>query len=71
LLGTLEKNIQIGCRKTILSPEELNLDQRGFENRLGKLLIDAVTGQKAMDETLWRAQYIIDQMEENILHGGK
>ena len=70
-LGTLEKNIQIGCRKTILSPEELNLDQRGFENRLGKLLIDAVTGQKAMDETLWRAQYIIDQMEENILHGGK
>lgn len=69
-LGELEKNIQIGCRKTILSPKELYLDQRGFENRLGKLLIDAVTGQKELDETLWRAQYIIDQMEEDMLRGG-
>lgn len=70
-LGKLEKDIQIGCRKTILSSKELYLDQRGFENRLGKLLIDAATGQKGLDETLWRAQYIIDQMEEDMLREGK
>lgn len=69
-LGELENNIKLGCRKTILSQKELCVDQREFENKLGKLLIDAATGQKSLDETLWRAQYLIDQIEEDMLSGG-
>lgn len=70
-LAELEQNIQLGCRKTILSQQDFRLDQRGFEYRLGKLIIDAITGKKELDETLLEAQYIIDQMEKDMIHGGK
>lgn len=64
-LEDLPRNLQLGSRKTILSNNGLHLDIHKFEGSLGKLIIEAANGKRGLDETIWRAQMLI----ENI--GGK
>lgn len=61
-LEDFSRNLQMGSRKTILSNTGLHLDIHRFEGNLGRLIIDAVAGKRELDETIWRAQMLIEQI---------
>lgn len=61
-LEDLPKNMPMGSRRTIFSNTQLHLDIHAFEGALGKLIIDAVAGKRELDETIWRAQMLIEEM---------
>ena len=61
-LEDLPRNMPMGSRKTILSNSGLHLDVHAFEGALGKLIIDAAAGKRGLDETIWRAQMVIEEM---------
>lgn len=64
-LRDFEKNLKMGSRKTILSNRELRLDLHRFETALGQLIIDAASKKRQLNETIWRAQQLLDQMLDN------
>jgi len=63
-LRNFEANLQKGCRKTILSSKDLHIDLHSIEVRLGQLIIDFAAGRRSVDETIWRAQQLIEDFGE-------
>ena len=62
-LTDFEKNLNLGCRKSILTNCGLHPDIHKFETALGKLIIDAAAGKRQLDETIWRAQMMIEELD--------
>lgn len=56
------RNLNMGSRKTILSRQGVHLDLHKFEVDLGQLVIDAANKKRPVNETIWRAQQLIDAM---------
>lgn len=63
-LEDFQKNLKMGSRKKILSNRNLHLDIHEFEVKLGNLIIDAAAGKRHLDETIWRAQMLIEAIGE-------
>lgn len=61
-LKDFEKNLSLGNRRLILSNQEMHLDLHSFETALGQLIIDAAQKRRPQNETIWRAQQLIDQI---------
>ncbi|WP_333648645.1 extracellular solute-binding protein [Lacrimispora sp.] len=61
-LQDFEKNLQMGSRKSIYTNQGIRLDMRKFEVSLGQLVIDAAGKKRPVNETLWRAQQLIEEM---------
>jgi len=61
-LQDFEKNLQMGSRKRIYTNQGIRLDMRKFEVALGQLVIDAASKKRPANETLWRAQQLIEEM---------
>lgn len=61
-LGDFKKNMQTGSRKSIYTDQGIRLDMRKFEVALGRLIIDAAGKKRPVNETLWRAQQLIEEM---------
>lgn len=61
-LRDFERNLSMGSRKNILSTQGIHLDLHKFEVDLGQLVIDAAGRKRPVNETIWRAQQLIDTM---------
>lgn len=59
-LGALASSIRIGIRKPILSPVDIDYNQRDFEYTLGEHLIQAVKGLETPEEALRNTQKTLD-----------
>lgn len=62
-LRDFEKNLRAGSRKTILTTGGSHLDIHRFEVELGQLIIDAAAKKRPLDETLWRAQLVVETLQ--------
>lgn len=66
------RNLELGCRSSILSNDGSVFNLRSFDAALGRLITDAIRGEKSEEETLWRAQQFMDdlavQKEEGASH---
>ena len=63
-LDDFEKNLKLGSRKTIFSKPGIHLDIHNFEVNLGQLIIDAYHGKRSLEETIWRAQLLMEEIEK-------
>lgn len=59
-LEALPNYIQMGIRKPILSPIDIDYNQRDFEYTLGEHLIRAVAGEETPEEALMKTQKTLD-----------
>ena len=61
-LEALQDNIRLGIRKPILSPVDVDYNQRDFEHMLGLHLMRAVDGRATPEQALADAQRTLDQI---------
>lgn len=61
-LAELQGNIRLGIRQPILSPMNINLNQREFESVLGEHLIAALSGRETPEQALENTQRRLDAL---------
>lgn len=61
-LEALPNYIQMGIRKPILSPKDIDYNQRDFEYTLGEHLIRAIAGEETPEEALLGTQKTLDKI---------
>lgn len=61
-LAELQSNIRLGIRQPILSPMNINLNQREFESVLGEHLIAALSGRETPEQALENTQRRLDAL---------
>lgn len=59
-LAELQSNLRLGIRQPILSPMNINLNQRDFEAVLGEHLLQAISGTETPEEALENTQRRLD-----------
>lgn len=59
-LEALQNNIRLGIRKPILSPVDIDYNQRDFEYTLGVHLLNAIAGKETPEEALMNTQKTLD-----------
>lgn len=68
-LEALHGNIRIGIRKPILSPVDIDYNQRDFEYTLGQHLLRAVAGLETPEEALQNTQKTLDAIKITAANG--